>query len=174
MAPVPTFALLLGLYFALLLLVARWRSSPVPSRAVQLLRAFFPSWRFFEDVGDVGTLYVRTGSTGAGDDALGSWQPLLPQPRRHLGMLVVASEVNLLLACRSLVQQLQADLEDADEAHPERLTASVSYRLVHDLVRFRLAERAAARGTRFQWKLRAGAPGGDGTDVLVSPVGELA
>jgi hypothetical protein len=169
---VTRFSGLLVLYFVALVVVSRWRSAAVPSRAVQLLRAFFPSWRFFEDVGDVLTLQLRV---GAGDDTLGPWQPALPRPRRRLGMLLVASEVNFLLAAGSLLQQLHAELADADPDHPERLTAAVPYRLTRDLVRYRLRASGAAPGSRYQWKLHAApADGTAGEDVLIAPIDGLA
>jgi hypothetical protein len=166
-----TFAGLLVLYFVVLLVVSRWRSAVVPSRAVQLLRAFFPSWRFFEDVGDALTLEMRVGPDEA---TLGPWQPAWSRPRRRARMLLVASEVNLLLACGSLLQQLHAELAEVDPAHPERLTTTVPYRLVRDLVRHRLRAVGTAPGSWYQWKLHAKPPDGPGEDVLIAPVDGLA
>src|ERR1700749_3247026 len=98
MSPLTTFSGLLLGYFALLVVVSRWKSAAVPSRAVQLMRAFFPSWRFFDDIGDEPQLYLRAG-VGA---ALGEWRPALPRPPRRWRALVLNAEGNLLLACGSL------------------------------------------------------------------------
>jgi hypothetical protein len=166
-----TFGGLLVLYFVALVVVSRWRSAVVPSRAVQLLRAFVPSWRFFEDVGDALTLEMRV---GADEATLGPWQPAWARPRRRARMLLVGSEVNLLLAWSSLLQQLHAELAEVDPAHPERLTATAPYRLVRDLVRYRLRAGGAAAGACYQWKLHATPPDGPGEDVLVAAADELA
>lgn len=168
MAPLTTFSGLLLAYFALLVVVSRWKSAAVPSRAVQLLRAFFPSWKFFDDIGDEPRLYLRAG-VGA---TLGQWEPALPRPPRRWRALVYNADGNLLLACGSLVQQLCDELEATDPAHPERLTATVAYELTRNLVQFRLRERAPA-ATRYQFKLRLHRLDGSDEDVLVSPEYEL-
>ena len=38
------------------------RAVPIRSRVVQRLRALFPSWRFFEELGEVPVLQVRHGA----------------------------------------------------------------------------------------------------------------
>jgi hypothetical protein len=166
-----TFSGLVVAYFVVLVLLSRWRSAAVPSRAVQLLRALFPSWRFFEDVGDVLLLELRFGPS---DEALGPWQPALPCPRRRLAMLLVGSDVNFGLACGSLLQQLGAELGELDPAHPERLTATAPYQLVHDLVRFCLRRRGVAPGSRYQWRLAATPPGGAAEALIVTAIDGLA
>jgi hypothetical protein len=169
LSPLTTFSALLLAYFALLLLLSRWKTATVPSRSVQLLRAFFPSWKFFDDIGDVPLLYVRVGATA---ETLGDWETALPRPARRWSALVLNAEGNFLLACGSLLQQLLGELEEADPAHPERVAESVAYELTRNLVCFRLAARAPLPpGTHYQFKLRTLVPdGGDGEDVLVSPV----
>jgi hypothetical protein len=179
MSPLTTFSGLLLAYFALLVLVSRWKTATVPSRAVQLLRAFFPSWKFFDDIGDEVLLYLRAGPgsgdhDGDGDDALGPWEPGLPRPARRWTALVLNAEGNFLLACGSLVQQLLDELHGADPAHPERVAESVAYELTRNLVRFMLTRRAPLPpGTRYQFKLRLRGVDGAAEDVLVSPVYEL-
>ena len=170
MSPLTTFTGLLFAYFALLVVVSRWKTAAVPSRAVQLMRAFFPSWRFFDDIGDEPQLYLRAG-VGA---ALGEWQPALPRPPRRWRALVLNAEGNLLLACGSLVQQLCDELEAADPAHPERVAESVAYELTRNLVQFRLRQDVQpAKGTRYQFMLRLHRVDGSDEDVLVSPEYEL-
>jgi hypothetical protein len=144
---------LLG-YLALLALLALARTAPIKSPVVQRLRAFFPSWRFFEDLGDVPVLLGRSGPSEAG---LGPWVPLLPPVRRRWTQLFYNPEGNLALAFGSLVQQLVSDAADHETGD---FATSVSYRLAHELVRRQLGP-----VTCFQWKVVAGAD-----DVLVSPV----
>ena len=153
-------------YFALLVGLSLLRAVPMKSRAVQRLRAFFPSWKFFDDVGDVPRLYVRV-------DA-GAWTPCLPQVRRRVGAIFLNAEANLRLAASSLLSQLVADLEEqaaaTDGAVGEGVEDTVSYQLTHALVRTRLV---APAGTSYQFKVCLLAPGatpGPDDDMLVSPV----
>src|SRR5688572_1243119 len=115
-------------YFALLALVALMKAVPVKSRAVQRLRAFFPSWKFFDHAGHVPVLLARVGASAG---ALGPWQACLaPAPRPWHAPLIDA-EASLLLAYGSLLQQLIGDLEELpedDDGH-----GTVSYELVHHL-----------------------------------------
>lgn len=167
MSPLSTFSGLILAYFALLVVVSRWKSAAVPSRAVQLMRAFFPSWKFFDDIGDEPQLWLRAGAA-----TLGEWEPALPRPPRRWRALVLNADGNLLLACGSLVQQLCDELEAADPAHPEQLTTTVAYELTRNLVQYRLRERAQP-ATRYQFKLRLHRVDGSDEDVLVSPEYEL-
>ena len=160
------FAALLVAYFALLVALSRWKSATVASPALQLVRAFFPSWKFFDDIGDVPTLLVRWDG--------GDWQPALPRPARKLRQLILNAEGNYLLAAQSLLQQLVAELEDADPAHPERVADSVAYELTRNLAQFELRRRAPHARGPWQFMLRLTSPDGASEDVLVSPPLELS
>jgi len=143
----------------------------VPGRALVWLRALFPSWRFFEDLGPAPVLEWREGPT---EEALGSWRPALAMPQRRLTATVFNPEGNLRFAEYALVEHLLSDLDDVPDEAPERVTALVSYRLVERIVR---AERSAApsepAGRFFQFRVVLKAPGAesDAIDIaLVSAV----
>ena len=150
-------------YFALLIVVSLVRAVPVKSPAIQRLRAFFPSWKFFDDVGAVPVLLVRAGDR---EDALGPWQPCLGTAPRRWRALFLNAEANLLLAYGSLLTQLVADVEELpDDADVCEL---VSYQLTHHLVRARRPP-----GDLYQFKVCLVAPGaerGPDDDMVVSEV----
>jgi len=143
----------------------------VRGRALVWLRAFFPSWRFFEDLGPAPTLEWRDGPS---EDTLGPWRVALTMPPRPLSAVVFNPAGNLRFAEHALVEHLLSDLDDLQEDHPEQVTSLVSYRLV---VRLVLAERAACTAVRqggwvqFRVVLRApGAAADDAEIALVSAV----
>jgi len=151
-----------SLPLALLALAASWLLVWLPRRAlarrtvpgsVALFRCLLPSWRFFDQVAPVPALRYRAASDG---DDWSDWQDALTAPPRTPGSLWLNAAGNLHLACRSLVEHLVADLEDAAELGraPHEL---VSYRLVCALVERRLntAPAAVAR-TRYQFCLVEG------------------
>lgn len=161
---------LLIAYVATLIVLASLRSLPVRSVVVQRLRAFFPSWRFFDDIGDMPVLWLRVQREGASAEDFEPWQPCLPMPKRSWAMLVWNPEGNLRLAYDSLLMHL---LTDADE-QPARLSDSVSYQLTEQLVAFQLRQDPQASSVvRYQFKVTsvaAGAALASGEDVIVSPV----
>ena len=143
----------------------------VPGRALVWLRAFFPSWRFFEDLGPAPTLEWRDGPD---EDALGPWRPALAMPPRPLTATVFNPKGNLRFAEHALVEHLLSDLDDVPDDAPERVTALVSYRLVERLV---MAERASVAGAPpggcVQFRIVLRAPGllsDDAEVALVSAV----
>jgi hypothetical protein len=129
---------------------------------VGYFRAFFPSWRFFDDVGLVPLLLVRV---GPGDGALGPWQPCLGKARRRWHAVLLNPEANLLLAYGSLLAQLVSDVEEL--ADGDDVEALVSYQLAHRLVR----TQPLAAGDHYQFKIAVVAPGAEAAeedDLLIS------
>jgi hypothetical protein len=152
-------------YFVVLVGLSLARTMPVRFPAIQRLRAFFPSWKFFDDVGVAPRLYVRT---GPGEDDLGDWQPCLPPVPRRAAALLVDAETTLWLAYGSLLAQLVDDVESM--APSGDVEALATYQMTLALVR-RCAQ--AAPGQHLQWKLclcEPGAAPGPDDDMIVSPV----
>lgn len=136
----------------------------VPGRAVHLFRAFFPSWRFFEDVGGTPRLDYRV-HLSSGD--LGPWTDALPPVPRGPAAVLVNPAGNLRFACGSLVDQLVADFEmltdaevaDASEQGLPALERMVSFRLVQNLLATRLRARPdAAEIAAYELRLVLDAP----------------
>ena len=117
-------------------------------RTWALLRCFFPSWRFFEDIAPGPTLSYSRAAPGAG---FGPWHDAV-RGTAH-GVILNASG-NLWLAYQSLVEQLWSEIEESSTPDPRLL---VSYRLVQRLVLLELlgpGERAA--GGRYRFRLTSG------------------
>ncbi|MBC7692030.1 MAG: hypothetical protein H7222_09685 [Methylotenera sp.] len=128
------------LYFTLLLgvpgLLAFFKigKAQVPGKTIHLLRAFFPSWRFFEDFGEVPALQIRMVISGE----FGPWEQALPKTRRSPTTLLLHAQGNFLLAAGSLLQQFLSDLEDHQDLQARGLANGeiselVTYQLVQDL-----------------------------------------
>lgn len=145
-------------------------------RFLQLFRAWLPSWRFFETLTEQPVLFYRTTASSTGD--LGEWRVALVRPARPWDALFLNAEGNLHLACYTLLDQLEEDIQAAGACGPEALEAfpaSPSYRLVENLVRFLMRERLELpNGGRFQFKVcRMTASAGPGAlafdEILISP-----
>jgi len=147
-------------YLVAIVLLVLTRSRHVPGRAAVLLRALFPSWRFFEDIVEVPVLRIRV-------DDESEWHDALPNLERRLESLFLNPTGNLHHALGTLLHQLSYDLESVSDKDPEAFEESVSYRLVENAVRVLLPSNA----TQFQFKVTAiyqARPSEAGTDILVS------
>lgn len=148
---------LVGIYLLVLAIVAVSRVRPVKSRVFFLLRAFFPSWKFFEDCGYMPILQARTKNT--------EWQTMIEQPKKKVWFLFFFPRGNFCLAAQSLVQQFVSDLDELVESHlsdsqiEKELTVLVSYRLVSNLAETLLAERSLLSGDSFQFRILISFPG---------------
>jgi hypothetical protein len=135
---------LLALCAALLFMPRR----ALRGRSWALLRCFFPSWRFFEDIDPGPTLNYCSAAPGA---AFGPWHEAV---RGTAQGLLLNARGNLWLAYQSLVEQLWIEIEESSGSEPSQL---ISYRLVQRLVLVELlqpAERAA--GARYRFRLSSG------------------
>jgi len=138
----------------------------VATRGVALFRCLLPSWRFFDQIGSVPALHYRAAPHG---DDWGDWQNALPVPARTAGSLWLNATGNLHLACRSLVEHLQTELEELATAGVARAPATaspgagagdggaselISYRLVCALIEGRArAALPASPQLRYQFRL---------------------
>jgi hypothetical protein len=72
---------------------------------LQLFRVLVPSWRFFDELGDINRLYYRY---GADRDRLGKWMGYSEEPKRNPGTLFLNPRGNLHLANIALLSDLPA------------------------------------------------------------------
>lgn len=137
---------LIGLCLALVLLPRR----EVDARGLALLRCFFPSWRFFEEIEPGPTLHYCV--AGPNRD-FGDWRVALRPRKRTAAALILNAPGNLALAQQSLVEELWSAWDDAGGRAPSELTA---YALVAALVRAEvLRPEERVPGARFRFRLRA-------------------
>jgi len=136
---------LISVCLALVLLPRR----NVDARSLALLRCFFPSWRFFEEIEPGPTLQY---CVSAPNESFGAWRTALEPEPHTASALILNARGNLALAHQSLIEQLWSELEDAP-AEPSEL---VGYALVTALVRFEVLQpEERAPGTRFRFRLNA-------------------
>ena len=136
---------------------------------VGFVRVLFPSWRFFDDVQATPALLVRVIE---GDGPPAGWQPILSPPTRSWPRALFWNPAgNLQLAEHGLLERLMGDVAEWDAASDAGPESLVSYELVVNLVRTKLASRPASRSaTHFQFKLveAPNAPGDAYVDLLIS------
>lgn len=119
-----------------------------------LLRAFFPSWRFFEDVGPELSLELRSGLS---PDLLGEWHNALPPIARSWKNIVINPNGNFLHACHNLLNHLATEIQTHD-----RIGDRAAYKLVRNLACMQTPD----VDSHYQFRLVA-----DGHEhVLISPV----
>jgi hypothetical protein len=150
-----------GLLAACLVLALLPRHT-IQGRGLALLRCFFPSWRFFEEIAPGPTLYV---STSSADAPIQSWREAWAPSPRTAAALLVNARGNLELAFQSLIDELWSELEDAPAA-PEELIAYQLVRLLIEVECLNSAERAPGR--RYRFKLIDAESGETGREPFVS------
>lgn len=146
--------LLFLLVVVLLTLAARVGSS---DRRLQLLRALFPSWRFFETVEGAPLLSFRV-LDDRGEP--GPWRRAIPARARGLWRACWNPQGNLRLAEAAIVEQLLDELAALGPVAVEVAEALPGYRLTQ---RVALVSGAAelVPGTRYQLRLASYTPGAD-------------
>ncbi len=134
-------------------------------RAVDLFRAFFPSWRFFDDFGEVPELVYRLISSDLTDDV---WRPCFQRPSRNWHSLLVNPAGNAYLAQASVVQQLVNELPLINDTNP--IEETVPYCLIKHWVATVVRAHSNAPHTAYQFKIIARSfEHPEGEDVLLSP-----
>lgn len=124
----------------------------VHGRGLALLRCFFPSWRFFEQIEPGPSLQVRCAPPG---QPFGPWRDAWTPAPRTAAALIVNARGNLELAYQSLVDQLWSERQDA----PEDPGASITYQLVRRLVEVECLQPVErAPGSRYCFGLGVAAP----------------
>lgn len=135
----------LVLICALLVLLPR---GEVRGRGLALLRCFFPSWRFFEEIAPGPALEISTAPDAAAE--FGPWRDAWTPAPRTLASLIVNARGNLELAYQSLVDQLWSEIEEAAEDP----AASITYRLVQNLIELEcLSADERSAGLRYRFRL---------------------
>lgn len=149
-----------------LALVALLPRAEVRHPLVSLIRVLVPSWRFFDDLQVTPTLLVRVARDR---QAFGEWAPVLSPPPRSLLHLVWNPAGNLLLAQQSLLERLLMDAGEWDERGAIGPESLVSYELVLNLVRAKLAADGVGNAMcQFKLVESAGKGGGVGSDLVIS------
>ena len=127
-----------------------------------LLRAFFPSWKFFDDPGSLPELSFQL-------DGQSDWTKISRQTRWQWSHFFINPAGNWNHALGSLIDQL---LNEALKSSPEDLSQNTAYRLVQNWVRQQIIQNSfEAQGRQFQFKISIALPSPD--DVVISPWHEV-
>ena len=167
---------LILLYFGLTYFFS-WASGPqFSSKTIYYLRAFFPSWRFFEDMSKTPLLLVRSSEDG---ESFGPWGLLVGKITPSVSHFLFSPQGNLHHSYSNHLQHLIDDLNQSQS--DEDFGRSVGYRLTRNLVQFEIGKRSADfPGQYFQFKVSVQGEGQralptDCDDIFISvvhPVGE--
>lgn len=124
------------LIFTIALIAGATRSS-VPNLWIQRFKFLFPSWRFFEQVGNRHTLFIQTPTTN-------EWVHLSLKVQRRPWMILYNPQGNLRLAMDSLLEQLMQDLADLQNSLGwEQLSPTQQETQIHQLTSYQLVEQLA-------------------------------
>ncbi|MFD1623037.1 hypothetical protein [Azospirillum griseum] len=163
---------LLALYFAVLVGGILFKSRIARSQWLFLLRAFFPNWKFFDQVGHVPHLWARSARKGMDDGLIWSdWLLIYPRRTRRWWHLVHNPDTNLGLGQQNMVDHFWSALDDLpDGADPRGL---VTYALMERLVQNHLRVQHGGF-SHWQFELRMVLDGPDGLSdaytMMQSPV----
>lgn len=160
--------ILLLIFFILIFCLSFIKTRTLGGKKVNLFRAFFPSWKFFEDVGPVPRLFYKVTMQG---QASTDWLPCWHQQQRKISHLFLNAETNYLLTCGSLLNQLVTELEEIDDAQLDSFTQSVSYQLTQRLVQEHIEQQHHNyKVTQYQFKVSAQLPLNlEFQDIFISP-----
>ena len=156
-------------YLAVLVFVLIRRGNEISSPWLFLLRAFFPSWRFFDAPGYQPRLFVRA---QLASDRWTEWVMFIPRATFKFADLFHNPENNLRMTEQTLIDHLSLDIQVL--ANPEDVKGLVSYLLVEKLAcQFILRQIKGDQIKAYQFELRM-LPGlqtdqADST-ILVSPI----
>ena len=141
--------LILLCFFALLAAASLSKNRAINNKFLHLLRVFFPSWRFFEDLSELPVIEYRLkGATGEP----GAWMNIV-RPKVSAGNLFLNPAGNLFLATQSLLEQVQAEISELDPENTQNFTRTASYELCVNLVKYELQKRTLGI-TSFEFRLK--------------------
>lgn len=149
-----------GLFFSLaavFILFSSLREKEFKLRWFQLLRIFFPSWRFFEDLHPVTLLTFRW--VGEEGTPAGDFLECFVETEFSPFRIFLSANSNLQLAQRSLVDQFVTDVAETAEENVENL---ISYSLMVRLVQFQIRQLGLVEEAPFfQFRVSSALPGSE-------------
>ncbi|MFZ9596031.1 MAG: hypothetical protein ACO3A2_08135 [Bdellovibrionia bacterium] len=126
-----------------------------PGRLLYFLRAFFPNWRFFEDLGELPQLEFRV---NLGQPDWGPWTPVFSKLTIRPWQVILNPEGNWRYAQNSLLQQAVSELEmlgESAESTQREFSRSTSYRLIQRLVEQHIRRTHTANlGLQYEFRLQ--------------------
>lgn len=160
-------------YLAIIAGFAWYRKEGAFGKRIQLFKAFFPSWRFFEDIGTSPRLLLRWMPEGQSEWS--AWIEAMPALQRR--RFFVNAEGNLAHAYGSLLQTLIAEAAETPEAEEHLFEDSLTYRMVRAWTKQCIRRiDSENRASRYQFKVIGVAsenPDAPSEDLILSPPYEV-
>lgn len=104
---------------------------------MNLLRIFIPSWRFFDELGQITTVFHRTRLADQSD--FGPWKKSILKPTQSPAAFLFNPAGNLYLATQAVVQQLMVDIQNLkNEADTTSLEQFSSFQLLQKHIELQL------------------------------------
>ncbi|MFZ3231095.1 MAG: hypothetical protein WA160_12885 [Pseudobdellovibrio sp.] len=117
---------------------------------MDLYRLFIPSWRFFDQLGIISTLYYRIKQNGT----YSSWFVALEKPNRAFLNLFLNSDGNIYLFSQVLVDRLAAEVSTISSSSDVRIEALNNFKLIENLVRQKIQKEKLSNEIFFQFKIQ--------------------
>jgi hypothetical protein len=144
-----------------------------------LFRSFFPSWKFFEEFGELPKLFVRWGSN---ETQLGDWAQAFIPLERSWQSFFLNPEVNMRHLNETLLQQLKNESEKYLNSNDTiAFEGSSAFLITKSLALEFVQQQASSRTTPlptkyfYQFKVSGVLPGNNQTppdDFIYSPIFE--
>ena len=124
-----------------------------------LFRILIPSWRFFEDAGDVPEVFYQVIEATHTSE----WQALLARPRMTLTNLFLNSRTHIYLAAYGSVERLILEINEAKT--PFDCTQSAAYKILEHLVREKVTLIPHSKDFQFRFKIQVSQTGSGQTST---------
>jgi hypothetical protein len=122
------------------------------------IRALFPSWKFFDRLGEVPVLEFQVTSHAAPDDNALEWKPLPAAGPRPLSALIFNPSGNRNFALQTLISQWVDDIQELPSSSIEAIEAALSFQLICNWIRKEItggAPQSSVAQTKFRFRLLA-------------------
>lgn len=162
------------IFFGFLIFLLFLKPFYLPGRGARLFRTLLPTWRFFEDFGEVPLLFCRFRYL---NENFQEWHLCLSKPQTKWHHIFLNPQGNHYLACHSLLAQLLEELNDFDEKTLSEFNLTTSFLLTRNLVHHQIKNLHRDKDIfEFQFKIctvHPNTPQLKTEDVLISPVYEF-
>ena len=138
------------------------RSTGKFSKNLRPIRALFPSWKFFDRLGEIPILEFQVGTTTDVEETLDAgsvfWRPLEPAQPRTLSDLLFNPIGNRNFALHTLIGQWVDELQEIPEHSPQLIQDAISFQLLCNWIRNELTRTpllSSPSQTKFRFRLLA-------------------
>jgi hypothetical protein len=129
-----------------------------------LFRGLLPSWKFFENSGDLPRLYYRVAGP---DEEFQDWKPALDKPKRNWSGLFINANVNYILACDTILRLLILEISK------DNLEGTTAFQMVKNLCRYEILRKEKSM-TQYQFKIAMESCSDNSFDeILISAIYEV-